>query len=186
LDIINSAFEAQPLPVYEQLGYRITDSLSHLSSGISASTEEKVEQLLRNDVLPVLKHIQTNVPNCEYLVDNYLDKIKPGNKTFHKNRDEFDETISRINSCMAGFIDLKQVEAQKLFPHYFDRYKTDGVEHNMFIGQSIVKDRNFNEVVLQNLRLWQITVMCEMENRFYEIQETKKFQIEFKVTNFSF
>jgi hypothetical protein len=177
LDIINSAFEVQPLPVYEQLGYRITDSLSHLSSGISASTEEKVEQLLRNDVLPVLRHIQTNVPNCEYLVGNYLDKTKPGNKTFHKNRDEFDETISRINSCMAGFIDLKQVEAQKLFPHYFDRYKTDGVEHNMYIGQSIVKDRNFNEVVLQNLRLWQITVMCEMENRFYEIQETKNFKL---------
>ncbi|MFD0933128.1 GAF domain-containing protein [Psychroflexus salinarum] len=177
LDVVNSAFEIQPLPVYEQLGYRITDSLSYLSEGISASTEEKTEKLLREDVLPVLKHIRSNVPACISMVDNYLEKIKPGNKAFHKNRDEFDETVSRVNSCMASFIDLKQVEAQKLFPHYFDRYKTDGVEHNMYIGQSIVKELNFTEVVLQNLRLWQITVMCEMENRFYEIQETKNFKL---------
>ena len=78
---------------------------------------------------------------------------------------------------MATYIDQKQIEAQKIFPHYFDRYKTDGVEHNMYIGQSIAKDLTFSEVVLENLRLWQLSVMCEMENEFYKIQETKHLKL---------
>lgn len=177
LNIVNSAFETQPLPVYEQLVYRITDNLSYLSEGITASTEEKTDKLLREDIQPVLKHIKDNVPSCRKMVETYLEKTEFGAKAFHKNRDEFDDTISRINSCMASFIDLKQVEAQKLFPHYFDRYKTDGVEHNMYIGQSIVKDLTFSEVVLENLRLWQLSVMCEMENKFYKVQEAKHLKL---------
>lgn len=177
LNIVNSAFEALPLPVYEQLGYRITDTLSYLTEGISASTEEKTDKLLKEDVLPVLQHIKTHVPTCKSMVEVYLQKTKSGAKAFHKHRDEFDDMVSIINSCMANFIDWKQVEAQKLFPHYFDRYKTDGVEHNMYIGQSLVKNQRFSEVILENLRLWQLTVMCEMENKFYKVQETKHLKL---------
>ncbi len=48
--------------------------------------------------------------------------------------------------------------------HYFERYKTDGVEYNMYIGQSLVKNKSFDDVFLYNLRLWQLQLMCEMEN----------------------
>jgi hypothetical protein len=177
LNIINSAFEAQPIPVYEQMGYRITDSLSSLMEGITASTEQKTDNLLKYDILPILEHIENNVPDCKLMVNIYLKKIEAGAKAFHEQRDEFDETVSSINSCMANYIDLKQVEAQKIYPHYFDRYKTDGVEHNMYIGQSITREQKFSEVMLQNLRLWQLTVMCEMENKFYKLQDSNALKL---------
>src|SRR5690606_32929318 len=44
------------------------------------------------------------------------------------------------------------------------------VEHNIFIGSSIAPDREFNSYYLQNLRLWQMQVMCEMENHFRLLQ----------------
>ncbi|NNF19498.1 MAG: GAF domain-containing protein, partial [Flavobacteriaceae bacterium] len=56
------------------------------------------------------------------------------------------------------------------FPHYFERYKTDGVEHNMYIGQSIAETREFEPLYLNNLRLWQLQVMCEMENAYYNLK----------------
>jgi hypothetical protein len=34
---------------------------------------------------------------------------------------------------MATVLDKEQTEAQKIFPHYFERFKTDGVEHNLYI-----------------------------------------------------
>lgn len=67
-------------------------------------------------------------------------------------------------------LDKKQVEAQKMYPHFFERFKTDGVEHNMYIGESITKENSFNPIYLYNLRLWQLQVMCEMENAFYNNQ----------------
>jgi len=67
-------------------------------------------------------------------------------------------------------LDEKQLEAQKMYPHFFERFKTDGVEHNMYIGESITKEDSFNMIYLYNLRLWQLQVMCEMENVFYNNQ----------------
>jgi hypothetical protein len=67
-------------------------------------------------------------------------------------------------------LDKKQVEAQEMFPHYFERYKTDGVEYNMYIGQSISGSLDFDPVFLSNLRLWQLITNCELENRFEELK----------------
>ena len=71
---------------------------------------------------------------------------------------------------MASIIDRKQIEAQQMYPHFFERFKTDGVEHNMYIGEAITKENSFNEIYLYNLRLWQMQVMCEMENVYYNYQ----------------
>src|SRR5690606_39639607 len=58
-----------------------------------------------------------------------------------------------------------------MFPHYFERYKTDGVEHNMYIGASIAYRRVYNDIYLYNLRLWQLQIMWEMENEYYTLQK---------------
>jgi hypothetical protein len=75
-----------------------------------------------------------------------------------------------INKKLAKSIDKKQNEAQKMFPHYFERYKTDGVEHNLYIGESIVGDGSYDPIYLNNLRLWQLQVMCDMENIHYKLK----------------
>jgi hypothetical protein len=82
------------------------------------------------------------------------------------------------NMQLAAVLDKRQEEAQEMFPHYFERYKTDGVEHNMYIGSSIAKDRKFNELYLSNLRLWQLQVMCEMENKYYELKPNLPVQLD--------
>ena len=56
-----------------------------------------------------------------------------------------------------------------MYPHYFERFKTDGVEHNMYIGESLTKEDSFNPIYLYNLRLWQLQVMVEMENAYYQM-----------------
>ena len=68
-----------------------------------------------------------------------------------------------------------------MFPHYFERYKTDGVEYNMYIGASITKTRVFNEIYLFNLRLWQLQTTCEMENIAYSLR--KKMKNELRVAS---
>jgi hypothetical protein len=76
----------------------------------------------------------------------------------------------RTNKRLAAIIDKRQEDAQLMFPHYFERYKTDGVEHNMYIGDSISEDLPFQPLYLNNLRLWQLQVMCEMENAYYGLK----------------
>ena len=88
-----------------------------------------------------------------------------------------------INREMASLLDQKQVEAQAMYPHFFERYKTDGVEHNMYIGESITKEESFNPIYLYNLRLWQLQIMCEMENTYYQMQTQSRFPVQLDVAS---
>jgi hypothetical protein len=58
------------------------------------------------------------------------------------------------------YLDQEEQKAQRMFPHYFEKYKTDGVDHGMYIGASIVENGKFDMLYLKNLRLWQLMMMC--------------------------
>ena len=45
---------------------------------------------------------------------------------------------------------------QKSYPHYFEKYRTDGVEYSIYIGQSISPKNPFDILYLKNIRLWQL------------------------------
>lgn len=51
---------------------------------------------------------------------------------------------------------------QDSYPCYFEKFRTDGVEYDIYIGQSIAPDRIFNHFHLKNLRLWQLSSMAEI------------------------
>jgi hypothetical protein len=52
-----------------------------------------------------------------------------------------------------------------MFPHFFEKYKTDGVEHNIYVGDSLSEKLKFDEVYLRNLRLWQLMVTAEIARK---------------------
>ena len=64
-----------------------------------------------------------------------------------------------------------------MFPHYYERYKTDGIEFNMYIGQSLVKNKKFENLFLYNLRLWQLQIMYEMENVAYAARKEMEHEL---------
>ena len=70
----------------------------------------------------------------------------------YHHRKEFDESITLINKAIAKFIDKEQISAQKMYPHYFERFVTDGVDFNIYIGQSITPGIPFTDFYLRNLK----------------------------------
>ncbi len=186
LNIVNSAFELQPIPIYEQISFRISNKLASLIKGVTASSEQKIMDLMKYDVDPILRHIETHIAEIKPQVTQFFNDLESRNEVFFKQRNRFDNAVTQINQIMAEMIDQKQIEAQKIFPHYFERYKTDGVEHNIYIGQSINEEEDFSEIMLQNLRLWQLKTMCEMENEFYNFQRKRPLKLEARSMIFVF
>jgi hypothetical protein len=79
---------------------------------------------------------------------------------------------------MAFILDKEQVEAQKIFPHYFERFKTDGVEHNLYIGASITPTQDFDTMYLNNLRLWQLQTLCKMELEHHRLKSILPYELD--------
>ena len=167
--ILETASKFEELPIYEQYIYQIDEFLIGIDSHFQVDSEHQVSGFIKDDVEPVLKHLYTT-DELKTEIDSYFNHIDDTVDVLYHHRKHYDDTITLINKEMASLLDQKQVEAQLMYPHYFERFKTDGVEHNMYIGESITKDDSFNPIYLYNLRLWQLQVMCEMENSFYQMQ----------------
>ena len=140
---------------------RISSYLAELSLSLKASTEQYINNYLDSTIH--LKLREFSDPEILSFVDHYFFQNQKEVGDFHIARRKYETTISRINSKVAAILDRRQTDAQSVFPHYFERFKTDGVEHNLYIGSSISPKREFDLDKLHALRLWQIRVLCEME-----------------------
>ncbi|BAO76010.1 GAF domain-containing protein [Winogradskyella sp. PG-2] len=167
--VLDAASDLEELPIYEQYNYQINEFLNGLSSNFQVDSEHQISEFIKEDAEPLLRHLYIK-DNLKDLIDNYFNKIDDDVDVLYHHRKHYDDTIALINKEMAALLDQKQVEAQLMYPHYFERFKTDGVEHNMYIGESITKEDSFNPIYLYNLRLWQLQVMVEMENSYYQMQ----------------
>lgn len=180
--IIEKASTLDELPIYQQFIFQINKYLQELNSSFQVDSEQKITSFIADDIDPILKHLKSNQA-LSTDIDKYFESIDDQTSGVYMHRKKYDDTIAIINREMASFLDQKQINAQAMYPHYFERYKTDGVEHNMYIGESITKEDSFNPVYLYNLRLWQLQVMIEMENAFYQMQGQSKFPVPLDVAS---
>ncbi|AMR32614.1 hypothetical protein A0256_14870 [Mucilaginibacter sp. PAMC 26640] len=148
-----------------------------LCSEVKADTEQQILQYLENQVHPVLKQaLVLEIDNCPAITEYFEDVEKLGD--FHLQRRKYETTVAIINERLAVMLDRWQVEAQKAFPHYYERFKTDGVEHNLYIGAEIAPNQPFNMNQVHNLRLGQIQVLCEMELEHHFNREVLPYPLE--------
>ncbi len=176
--VLTAASKQTEMAIFDELIYRTEIYIKELSKELAAGSEYKILSFLKSDIYPVFNHLEKIDAELKLMIENYRSMLDPDLHTVYEERKKYDTSVNQINQRLASYIDQKQLDAQKIFPHYFERYKTDGVEYNIYIGESITKNEKFNTIYLRNLRLWQLTVMCEMENEFKLIQKELNTTIE--------
>ncbi len=169
IDTFERVMDLQYLPIYKKLIYRVQTCLQNVKKGLNAGDEAGILDFLKMEIYPVFNHAMTLSPEIKEIVEEYIGQIDPGLKVIYLQRKAYEQSVNLLNDKLAGFLDRRQAEAQEMFPHYFERYKTDGVEYNMYIGDSLVNTHDFNELYLQNLRLWQLETMCKIENVAFDM-----------------
>lgn len=168
--VLEMAHKKLKLPIYEELTFRVNNHLEEVKDTLYSHSEQAVFDFVQEEIKPAFHHLKREDKEIKELIERYELQIDPSTESYYDHRRNYDESVMDINMKLAALLDKKQQEAQEMFPHYFERYKTDGVEHNMYIGSSIANDRTFDELYLNNLRLWQLQTMVEMENKHYSLK----------------
>ncbi|QWX83216.1 GAF domain-containing protein [Cellulophaga sp. HaHaR_3_176] len=165
--VLSLAWEKNKLPVFEELMFRVNNHIDEVKEVLNTNSEQAIFNFVQDEITPVFEYLKKGDIDLEKAIISYESDIDMGTLSYYDHRRNYDESVMQINKKLSSVIDKKQLEAQEMFPHFFERYKTDGVEHNIYVGASIVDDKEFNPLYLSNLRLWQLQVMCEMENEHY-------------------
>lgn len=168
--VLVASWEKHKLPIYEELMFRVDKHIDSIKESLHTNSEQSIFNFVTDEIHPVFAHLKKSDDELKGIIVSYESSIDMETDSYYDHRKNYDESVMLINKKMAALIDKEQYAAQDMFPHYFERYKTDGVEHNMYIGDSIAGDRDFDPIYLNNLRLWQLQVMCEMENAHYRLK----------------
>ena len=171
IHVLREACKKETLPIYDELMYRVEEYLVDVEKGMKAGDEVAILDFLKREIYPVFNHIKEINDELSKVVNCYLDLLDENLQVVYEKRKDYENSVTKLNDKLAKFIDKKQEEAQKIFPHYFERYKTDGVEYNMYIGQSITKEHKYDSLYLYNLRLWQLQTTYEMENVAFKLRK---------------
>ena len=169
-NVLGAAIRITGLPIYEELLFRINNHIDEIKEVLHTNSEQAIHDFVTGEINPVLCHLKQIDPDLKIMILEYESKIDPATHSYYDHRKNYDESVMAINKKLAMLMDQKQEEAQAMFPHYFERFKTDGIEHNIYIGKSIVEAKEYSPLYLNNLRLWQLQVMCEMENAHYDLK----------------
>ncbi|MDO1512476.1 GAF domain-containing protein [Maribacter confluentis] len=169
-NVLTLAMDKWHLPIYEELIFRVNNHLESIKEMLYTNSEQAIFDFVHDEITPVFEHLKKSDSTIEKHILAYEAKIDMGTGSYYDHRKNYDESVTLINKKLSAVIDKKQESAQNMYPHYYERFKTDGVEHNMYIGESISEDLEYNQLYLNNLRLWQLQVMCEMENVHYALK----------------
>jgi hypothetical protein len=164
-DVVAAAHAARHLPALDQLRYRIDLHADQIRDHLAAGDEVGIVTFLRVEVEALLDRLASFGEPVARRVAAYRGALDPRLGTIYRERKIFEESVTRLNEAISTYLELEEQAAQSIFPHYFEKQKTDGVDHQIYVGASLVDDGGFDPLYLKSLRLWQLMVTCGVAAR---------------------
>lgn len=159
------------MPILDEINHRAGQEIERINDGLSSGDESAIISFIKNEIGPAFYHFKNYEAELREIIEDYEKLLDKKLGVIYDKRKDFETSLTKINEVVSGYLDQVEVTAQSIFPHYFEKYKTDGVEYNIYIGQSLVKDRQFDLIYLKNLRLWQLITMCEIATKVEALRE---------------
>jgi hypothetical protein len=106
------------------------------------------------------------------VVDHFLEMIsKDCEGPAFTQRNRLETAMQMINAAINNYFEKAQHRLQEIYPCYFEKFRTDGVEYDVYVGQSIAPKKPFVNDYLKQMRLWQLTSMVEVAHLTHNLLE---------------
>jgi hypothetical protein len=157
------------LNLVNEIIYKSRKWLEHVRNFIASDDEARLELFFEDEVAPLLAHFRLHNPDTTRLIDAYELATGPSGRT-HENRNALEASLQMLNRAIANLLDQVDMEIQETYPCYFEKYRSDGIEYDIYIGQSITPAKPFHALYLKNLRLWQLKSMAIVAKLTHALQ----------------
>ncbi len=152
---------------------KVAEIIEHLKDDFESSDESVIIDLLHNEIHPLLEELKgryDDLPSTPYV--EYISLLDNDFGIVYNKRKFYEESVTALNAHISEYFSKEDALMQKTLPHYFEKYKTDGVEYNIYLGQSLLEDGTFSENDLREFRIWQIQNMIEVTQKVAALSPT--------------
>lgn len=149
------------LPLLKEIQFKVEKYIAATTENLLSEDELQIYEFLQHHIDSLFHHLQTVRPGLKKHIDEYFASLDPQKQILYHHRKKYEDSITKINDTLDRFMDREQAAVQQIYPHYFERYITDGIEFNIYIGQSLAPYQPFDELYVSNLKMWQLTVLLK-------------------------
>jgi hypothetical protein len=133
-----------------------------LTGAMTTADEMNLSNFLREDLGSWLEQAEQNNPDVAVLMAPYLSATDEARGEAFARRRDLEVSIQLINKTINQYLEQTMEDLQLSYPFYLDKFRTDGVEYDIYIGQSIAPDHPFDAARLHELRFRQVRSMAEI------------------------
>ncbi len=162
-DVLLAVQRIRTLPVIDEVRYRLSTFIADIDEELRSGDELSILHFLQNEIEALFDEFVRLPGDVADRIARYRAAIDPDLGILYQRRREFEESVGAINDTIGAYIDREQERAQRMYPHYFEMYKTDGVDYSLYVGRSLHEQGYFDRLYLRNLRLWQLMLMCGVD-----------------------
>lgn len=164
---LNAIQKITNLPIIGELIYKCNRKFSGIFSTDSDNESLNVNEFLQNEVDPMMSYFRRANAATVSIIDEYYQAADEQTGAAHENRRQLEHSMEMITSAVNNYLELFISEQKQSYPCYFEKFRTDGIEYDIYIGQSIAPDIPFDLLYLRNLRLWQVASMAAITRLTY-------------------
>ena len=158
------------LPIIGELIYKCNRKFSSIFASESENESLSLNEFLQNEVDPVMSYFgKTNTATVS-VIDSYYQAADEHTGIAYENRRQLEHSMEMITSAINNYLELFINEQKQSYPCYFEKFRSDGIEYDIYIGQSIAPDNPFDLLYLRNLRLWQVASMAAITKLTHLLQ----------------
>lgn len=185
IEVLEIVIQKSGLSVAEAMSFKCRKILDDVSASSGKLDELKVSEFLDSEVHPLLllflnNNLWTNATDplspdahenekMKGAIQSYFATIVPENGVVYQHRRKLEKSMQMINSAVNAAVESYKTQVHSLFPVYFEKFRTDGVEYDIYIGQSIEPEKEFHDEYLKSVKLWQISSMAAIARTTYQL-----------------
>ena len=160
LDVLNELKRESGFGLLEEKIFLSRKWLDKINSPSGFNQEVRLNDFLENNIFPFLLQFKEGNPALADIIDKYLLATDSYTGIATESRRQLERSMNTVISSVNNYMEMMKGEIQQAYPSYFEKFRTDGVEYDIYIGQSIAPDKPFKDIYLKNLRLLQLTSMA--------------------------
>ncbi|RZM28097.1 MAG: GAF domain-containing protein, partial [Pedobacter sp.] len=121
----------------------------------------RIEDYLLRQLPAYLHLLKDTQPEVSETVDNYFSQVDPQG-ALYKNRLEYEKSMQSINRTISTLLEEFNIELQEVYPCYFEKFRTDGVEFDIYLGEAIAHLTPMPADMVQTFRSLQLAVIAKI------------------------
>ncbi len=145
---------------------------------LTTQQDVRLNEFFNLDVQYELENLLHAEPETTEFLIPYFQSIDEENGIAFENRRLLEAAIKKLNSTVNSFFENASVDLQNIFPCYFEKFRTDGVEYDIYAGQSIVPHAPFKKEHLQEIKRWQLRSMIQVVHLIQDLVPDMDFPLQ--------